>query len=82
MGRKIGRSRTLVTVSSGGFNEELGYSVLNPGIELGTEFAPPGALCDGVAGPGDPLRPRLGSWSGSLTEPGFQARSGRSPACI
>ena len=61
-------------MSSRDFNEELGYSVINPGTVVGTEFAPPGVVCGGVAGPGGPLRPRLGPWSGSLTEPGSQAR--------
>ena len=32
-------------MSSRDFNEELGYSVLNPGIVLGTEFAPPPVHC-------------------------------------
>ena len=61
-------------MSSRDFNEELGYSVINPGTVVDTEFAPPGVVCGGVAGPEDPLRPRLGPWSGSLTEPSSQAR--------
>ena len=28
-------------MSSRDFNEELGYSVINPGTVVGTEFAPP-----------------------------------------
>ena len=32
-------------MSSRDFNEELGYSVINPGTVVGAEFAPPGVAC-------------------------------------
>ena len=42
------------------FNEELGYSVINPGTVVGTEFALPGVVCGGVTGPGVSSPPKLG----------------------
>ena len=47
-------------MSSRDFNEELGYSVIDPGTVVGTEFAPPGVVCGGVTGPGDSPSPKLG----------------------
>ena len=48
-------------MSSRDFNEELGYSVFDPGTVVGTtEFASPGVVCGGVTGPGDSPPPKLG----------------------